>query len=56
MEKLRKKIEFRCSSDDYRFLKNACQHFGTTIPELLRVFISQLRAADWASLIDDHEV
>lgn len=55
MEKLRKKIEFLCSADDYRFLKKACMYFGTTIPELLRTFIQQLRSADWASLVDDHE-
>lgn len=55
MENLRKKIEFRCSSSDYSFLKKACEYFGTSIPDLMRVFIQQLRSADWAQLIDEHE-
>lgn len=48
-----KKIEFVCSAEDYVFLKNACSYFGTTISTLMRTFIGQLRAADWADLIDD---
>lgn len=55
MEKLSKKVEFVCSSVDYSFLKKACLYFGTTIPEFMRVLIQQLRSADWASLIDEHE-
>ena len=53
MIKESKKIEFFCSVEDYVFLKNACSYFGTTISTLMRTFIGQLRAADWAYLIDD---
>ena len=50
-----KRITFSLSRSDYAFLKKACFYFGTTIPCLLRTFISQLRSADWAQLIDDYE-
>lgn len=50
-----KRISVVLSHDDYKFLRKACFYFGTTIPCLIRTFISQLRSADWAQLVDDYE-